>query len=266
MELSPQELKKNSLPLAFFLSFALIIINSCSFFMFHRSQPNISVPPSSIETVSGYFSFQLERERTIYQGRALLYLAPNKGRLEIRDLFGRLISIFFWSNHHEWLILPAEKAYWSGTRDRSSLMAEIFGFPLEPIELLAWIIRNGQSLEPLDESMNLVWAIKGEANRSWHNQLLEERQAKWLVEWDEEGKLKQGQKGDLKIEIQDLTKDKRIARRLNFYHPQAKGRLTVLKLEFNQALSSDSFEAEKFIHLGFQVLSWEQIKSRLRGE
>lgn len=262
-----KDLKQNTGALIFWLLyFAFISLSACSLFLTQRGQQKISLPPSMIETVSGYFSFQLEKENSIYKGKAWLCLAPTKGRLEIRDPLGRLISIFLWSDYHEWLILPTEKAYWSGAHRRSEIMAEIFDFPIEPIELVAWIIRDGQSLKPLADSKSLAWAMKGQEKESWSHQLLEENKDEWLVEWDEEGKLKRGRKGNLKIEVQDLAKNKKVARLLNFSHPQLRGRLAVLKLDFNQPFSSHMFEAEKVIPLDFQALTWEQIKSRLRIE
>ncbi|MCX7973060.1 MAG: hypothetical protein N3B16_00975 [Candidatus Aminicenantes bacterium] len=240
-------------PIISYLSLVGLLLSGCSFFVNQRGLKEISLPPASIKTISGYFSFRLDRDGSIVRGKALLWLDSTSGRLEIRDPVGRLVLVSFWTKHLEWLIIPAERAYWSGRQGQAKLMAELIAIPLEPVEIIAWIIREGKGLETLAESVRLDWAIKGR-----------EVNSDWQVEWDEEGKLKKGCKGDLKIEIQELTKNKNVTRLLSFSHPKVKGKLTVLALNFNQPLLPDYFRADKLINSEYQALSWEQIKSRLK--
>jgi len=198
------------------------------------------------------------------RGRAFFLLVPGRGRLEILDPVGRLVLIALWSEQAEYLILPSERAYWSGFQGRSELMAELIDLPLDPVEILVWIVGQGKGLTPLAGELDLSWALPPYEDQKLSAQALEPASSGWQVEWAETGKLRQGQRNGLKIEVQEYFKDKGVARFLKFTHGSVSGRITVLGLDFNQNFSAENFEADSILEKGYRVVSWEEMKSFLR--
>jgi len=198
------------------------------------------------------------------RGRAFFLLVPDRGRLEILDPVGRLILMVLWSEQEEYLILPSERAYWSGFQGRSKLMAELIDLPLDPVEILAWIVGQGKGLAPLAGKLNLSWALSPQEDQKLPGQTSELSSSGWQVEWAETGKLRRGQRNGLKIEVQEYFKDKGVARVLKFTHRSVSGRFTVLGLDFNQNFSADNFQPDSILEKGYRAVSWEEMKSFLR--
>jgi len=198
------------------------------------------------------------------RGRAFLILVPGRGRLEILDAIGRLVLIALWSEQAEYLILPSERAYWSGSQGRSKLMAELIDLPLDPVEILVWIVGQGKGLIPLAGELNLSWALRPHEEQNLPGQTPEPANSGWQVEWAETGKLRRGQKNGLKIEVQEYFKAKGVAKVLKFTHLSDSGRITVLGLDFNQNFSAENFQSDSIIEKSYRAISWEEMKSFLR--
>ncbi len=247
-----------------FLLFYFFLITACSLFRMKQPLAQISSPPEVINSASGFFSFRLEKGGDSVRGRAFVLLAPKKGRIEILDPFGRLTLIAIWLEEGEWLAVPAKKVYWSGRQGRDQLMANLIDLPLDPVEILAWIIGRAQGLEPLANGLNLSWAIKMVERKNLNFQDKGEPAWEWQVEWNEAGKLKQGQRDDLKIKIQEYVEDKGVARVLTFSYRQVSGKLTILGLDFNQPLSAANFQTGFIIDGGYKAITWEEMKSLLK--
>lgn len=255
--------KGKGAPLLFFL-FYLFSITGCSLFQSQQPLARISPPPEVINSASGFFSFRLERESSLVRGRAFVLIAPGKGRIDILDPLGRLAFIALWFEKEEWLVVPAKKAYWSGNQGRGELMAHLINLPLDPIEILAWIIGRGQGLEPLAEGLNLSWAMEMAKSKNLSDQEKRDSTYNWQVEWNEAGQLKRGQRNDLKIQIQEYIKDKGVARVLTFSYLKVSGKLTVLGLDFNQPIPSHNFHPKFIFEEGYRALSWDEMKSLLK--
>lgn len=249
---------------ALILLFYFFLISGCS--LFHNKPPlaRISPPPEIINSASGFFSFRLERDGAIVRGRAVILLAPGKGRIEVLDPIGRLTFIAFWLDKDEWLVVPAKKTYWSGSQGRGELMARLIDLPLEPVEILAWIIGRGQGLEPIADGLNLSWAMKITEKKSLNDQDKKEPRYDWQVEWNEAGRLSRGQKNGLKIQIQEYLEEKGVARILTFSYPKISGKLIVFGLDFNRPLSAANFQTNFIIDGGYRAVTWDEMKSLLK--
>ena len=230
----------------------------------------LSPAPSLISSVTGYLSFRLEREQERLRGRAFFLLAPGQGRLEILDPVGRLAMIAIWRDRKDWLIVPREKVYWEGRREESDLVAQLVGFPLEPVELLAWIVGRTEGLELLTEE-------GGDASQEAGNETskkplvsaandLADRNilAGWQVERDKQGRLWRGEKGDLKITIIERSQESQVARSISLVHPCASGRLTLLGLDFNRPVAAPSFRLNFLENSGYRAVTWEEMEEILR--
>jgi hypothetical protein len=239
-------------------------ISGCGLFFGRHGLARISPAPALINSAAGYFSFKLEKEGSIMRGRAFFLLVPGRGRLEILDPVGRLVLLALWSRQAEYLILPSERAYWTGSLGGSRLMAELIGLPLDPVEVLVWIVGQGKGLTALAGELNLAWALSPHEDRNFPGKTLEPATSGWQVEWAETGKLRRGQRNGLKIEVQEYFEDKGVARVLKFTHGSVSGRITVLGLDFNQNFSAQNFQPDSFLEKGYRALSWEEMKSFLR--
>ncbi len=143
-------------------------------------------------------------------------------------------------------------------------MARLIDLPLDPAEILAWIIGRGQGLEPIAGGLNLGWAMKMEEEKNLSGLNKRDTGNNWQVEWNEAGKLRRGQRNGLKIQIQEYIEDKGVARILTFSYLKASGKLTVLGLDFNQPLSPDNFQTSFLYERGYRAITWDEMKSLLR--
>ena len=256
----------------FFLPF-LALIAGCSLLSPPPGLNQLSPAPSLVNSVAGYLAFRLEREQERLRGKAFFLLAPGQGRLEILDPVGRLAMIAIWMDEQDWLIVPREKVYWEGRRDESDLVAKLLGFPLEPVELLAWIVGRTEGLEPLagegkgdasQEAANETWKKPA----LWPANNLADRNilAGWQVERDKQGRLWRGEKGDLKITIIERSPESQVARSISLLHSRASARLTLLGLAFNRPVAAQSFKLAFLENSGYRLVTWEELETILRLE
>ncbi len=203
------------------------------------------------------------------RGRVYFMMMPGRGKMEINDPTGRLVLTGLWTNEAGWLVLPSEKVYWEGKGKDADIIAKLIGFSVSPEELLLWIIGRTEGMELFiergtaeAEDISRVQAKAAEADRGRKKE--KDLFPDWVFEFDALGRLWRGRKANLVMTITERWKNSPSPRVIEFFHPEAKGRLTVLGLEFNQTFTEHDFSLDFTRNKEYRQVKWAELEELMR--
>lgn len=202
-------------------------------------QVKISPPPDQIKRVEGYASLKIESGQESARSKfSFLFHLPGRGRIDVSNFLGKTLYQIIVDKQTAFLLIPSKKAYWKG--DEEQIVERILGFRLSLDELLC--LMTGQ----WDELEERPWRLA------------------WILERDEEGKIRTGQRGELGFEVQEFFQDTSVVRQVAFEHPLNRGRLKILAINFNPPLKGGAF-SRQFLKTYAQK-TWEEIEEMLDGK
>jgi hypothetical protein len=204
-----------------------------------------SVPsvPSRIESIEGYGAIRITGDQGSSKIRfSFLFSLPHRGRIESFDYIGRSLYYILIDKEKSFFVLPSKKVYWQGKVEE--ITSRSLGFCLNQYEMVSLL--SGQ------------WT--GEQISLEAKKALE----KWNLERDGRGRIVTGEREEFRFEVQEYFADTPFARLLLFFHPWSKGRLKILKLNFNQAIRPAAF-SQPFLER-YELKSWAEIEELLANE
>jgi hypothetical protein len=204
-----------------------------------------SVPsvPSSIESIEGYGALRMSGDQGSSKIRfSFLFSLPHRGRIESFDYIGRSLYYILINKEKSFFVLPSKKVYWEGKVEE--ITSRSLGFSLNQYEMVSLL--SGQ------------WT--GEQISLEARKALE----KWNLERDGRGRIVTGEREEFRFEIQEYFGGTPLARLLLFFHPWSKGRLKILKINFNQAIKPAAF-SQPFLER-YVLKSWAEIEELLANE
>ncbi len=217
------------------LAAALLLLATSYLITCYPSRPSFSPLPPQVESIEGYASLRLARERATAKSRfSFLFLIPGQGRIDIYDPLGRTVSNLFIEENEAFFVLPSKKIYWRTTREEA--MGRFLGFALSPQEMMA--ILSGK-LEELGG---------------------------WDLERDGRGRVVRGQRDDLRFDVRQFFEDSRLPQLIALSHAGDKGSLKILRLNFNQPLKKDAFRLSFLEDKEYTAATWAEIEKWLRHE
>ena len=204
-----------------------------------------SVPsvPSRIESIEGYGALKITGDQGTSKIRfSFLFSLPHRGRIESFDYIGRSLYYIIINKEKSFFILPSRKVYWQGKVEE--ITSRSLGFRLNQYEMVSLLSGRWTG-----EQISL------EAKRALE---------KWNLERDGRGRIVTGEREEFRFEIQEYFNNTPFARLLLFFHPWTKGRLKILKLNFNQTISPAAFS--QFFLERYELKSWAEIEELLANE
>jgi outer membrane biogenesis lipoprotein LolB len=188
-----------------------------------------------VKSIEGYASLRLTRERGTVKSRfSFIFLLPGQGRIDIYDPLGRTVSSLFIEENEALFVLPSKKAYWRATREEA--MSKFLGFALSPQEMTALL--SGK----LDD-------LSG-----------------WDLEKDSWDRVVRGQRDGLRFEVRQYFESTRLPQLIALSCAGDKGRLKILRLNFNQPLKKDAFRLSFLEDRDYTAATWADIEKWLRRE
>ena len=202
-------------------------------------QARLSPPPSQIKGIEGYASLKISGDQGSARSKfSFLFQLPHQGRIEVSNILGKTLYQIVIQEKEAFFLIPSKKIYWRGEEEQ--IIDRFLGFRLNLHELVS--ILSGR------------WKERGKKGSDYG-------QEEWLLEKDEEGRIRRGQRGDLDFEVIEFFKNTDVARRLAFHHPVSQGRITILQLRFNRPVKGDLFSLQ-FLK-SFQPKTWKEIEEML---
>lgn len=218
------------------IGFALLILGCC-----HSSRIQFSPHPSQIERIEGFASLRVTGEQGSARSKfSFLFHLPNKGRIDVSDILGRTIYQIIIKEDLAYLVVPSKKGYWEGAEE--DIIEKFLGFRLDLREM--------------------IYFFGGQWNQEGRSNYINEKMGSWIFERDDRGRIKSGERRELRIEIKEFFKDSPYARILIFGHPLSEGRLKILHIGFNQFQKKDIFSID-FLN-NFDRKTWEEIQEILK--
>ncbi len=210
---------------------ALLFLLSCTI-----PQVRISPPPAQIERIEGYASLKIESgQETARSKFSFLFQLPDRGRIDVSSFLGKTAYQIIINDRTAFLLIPSKRVYWQG--EEEEIVEKILGFRLNFDELVSMM--TGQWEEGED--------------KPW--------QRDWILEQDELGRIRAGQRRELGFEVQEFFQYTSVVRLLTFEHPPNKGRLKILAINFNQPLKEGVFSQE-FLKR-YEQKTWAEIEEML---
>ena len=198
-------------------------------------RPSVAPLPPSVRSVEGYASFRLTSEGKTAKSRlAFVFRVPSDGRVEVVDPLGRTASLLFLADDRAYLVLPRKHVYWES--EREDVMSRLLGFALSPEALIHILTGRPQRL------------------------------AGWILEKDGRGRVVRGSRGGLQFEIRQFFEPDPLPRLIVLSRDETRGSLSVLRLNFNQALRPDAFRLFFLDDEDYRAVSWEEVEGWLREE
>ena len=189
--------------------------------------------------MEGYASLKTSSDQGSESSKfSFLFQLPHQGRIEVSNILGKTLYQIVIQEKEAFFLIPSKKIYWRG--EEEEIIDRFLGFRLSLHELVS--ILSGQ------------WKERGEKGSDYG-------QEEWLLEKDEEGRIRRGQRGDLDFEVIEFFKNTNVVRRLAFHHPVSQGRVTILQLRFNRPVKRELFSLQ-FLK-SFQPRTWEEIEEIL---
>jgi hypothetical protein len=202
-------------------------------------QVRISPPPSGIKRMEGYASLRTSNEQGTAKSKfSFLFQLPNQGRIDVSSILGKTLYQIIIQEGESFFIVPSKKVYWRG--EEGEIIDKFLGFELKINELVS--ILSGQ------------WKREEEKSSDYGRE-------EWFLERDQSGRIKRGHRGDLEFEVIEFFKNTGVARRLAFHYPASQGRITILKLKFNNPVKKEVFSLH-FLK-NYQLRTWEEIEEMM---
>jgi outer membrane biogenesis lipoprotein LolB len=214
---------------------AVFFLAALSLLSCFPSRPSVAPLPPDVKSIEGYASFRLTREgRTAKSRISFVFLVPDRGRVELIDPLGRTASLLFLVDDQAYLVLPGKRAYWRA--DRDEVMSRLLGFALSPEDLTD--------------------ILTGKADRL----------TDWALEKDSRGRIIRGRLADLQFEIRQFFEPGLLPQLLVLSREEIRGSLRVLRLNFNQALRTESFRLFFLEDGAYRSAAWEEVEQWLHEE
>lgn len=202
-------------------------------------QVRITPPPAQIERIEGHASLRIQSGEDSTRSKfSFLFQLPHRGRIDVSNFLGKTLYQIIVDNQTAFLLIPSKRVFWQGNEEE--IVERILWFRLNFDEIIS--LMTGQ----WDESEENAWR-RG-----------------WILEKDEEGRIRAGQRGELGFEVQEFFQDTPVVRQVTFAHPLNRGRLKILAINFNQPLKGNVF-SRQFLKTYVQK-TWAEIEEILDGK
>jgi hypothetical protein len=203
-------------------------------------QVRISPPPSQIKRVEGYASLKTSSQQGSSRAKfSFLFQLPHQGRIDVSHVLGKTLYQIIIHEEEAFFLVPSKRVYWQG--EEQEIIHRFLGFELNLQELFSLFSGQWKRLEEDDSG------IYG--------------REEWILERDDKGKVRRGNRGELTFEVVEFFKNTDVVRRLAFRHPLTQGRIVILQLRFNEPLKKEVFSLH-FLK-SFQLKTWEEIQEML---
>ena len=203
------------------------------------SPPDLSPPPTRIDTLDGYGSLSLRRESGSVKTRfSYCFVLPDTGRIEALDLFGRTLAVLIFKEGDSWLALPSRHAYWTGPEE--GLMEKFLGFGLKAGELARLLCGR--------------WTGPGAPDGA----------SGWNLDRDARGRVLGGERDGFRFEVGEFFGGASVPRTVAFSRAGRSGRVRILKIQFNRPPRGDLFGPS--ILKGLEPKTWTEIEALLQDE
>jgi outer membrane biogenesis lipoprotein LolB len=209
-------------------SLVLIVLSHCS------TSPVLLTPvPPQIESMEGYASLRYEGAQGSARTKfSFLFISPDRGRIDASDFLGRAIYQIIITDNQAYFILPSKKVYCQA--EEQEIVFRFMGFHLN-LEEMAFLL-SGR------------WPENKEKNTLYE----------WKHERDNQGRIVQGNRGDLQFYVEEFITNTSIARSIFFTHPLNEGSLKIKNIGFNQPLNERAFSSG-FLQR-YEEKTWEEIQ------
>lgn len=195
--------------------------------------------PSRIESFEGYARLSVTGDQSTARSKfSFLFQPPHAGRIEVSDFLGRSLYQILINRLGAFFVLPSKKVYWQGPEEE--IIDKFLGFPLSLEEIIVLI--SGQE------------DLSGESPGM----------AAWTLARDGRGRIKSGERGNLRFETLEFIEDTPVAGVLVFEFPLTRGRLKILGIAFNRRIPEAMFDTA-FLD-GFEPKTWEEIQGMIQNE
>lgn len=195
--------------------------------------------PSHIESFEGYARLRVTGDQGTAQSKfSFLFHLPGAGRIEVSDFLGRSLYQILITRLGTFFVLPSKKVYWQGPEEE--IIDKFLGFPLS-LEEIVVLISGREPQEGGSPGM-----------------------AAWTLDRDRRGRIRAGERGELRFKTQEFIQDTPVARVLIFEHPLTRGRLKILGIAFNRSVPAAAFDTAYLD--GFESKTWEEIRGMIQNE
>lgn len=195
----------------------------------------LSPLPSKLESIEGHASLRLYQGDDSARSKFSFVLRlPNRGFIEVSDFLGRSIYRIVIGPEGAYLVVPSKKVYWKG--EEAEIIDKFLGFRLTLAEMISVISGEWEG-------------EKGKTLAGWH------------LEQDEAGRILSGKRGELIFSVEEFVEGTRFPRSLNFTHPENRGRLKILTMDFNRSTHLEVFSTA-FLKT-YQERTWPEIQALL---
>lgn len=221
------------------------IISFVLFFLVHcRPSPVFLFPlPLKIERIEGYASLRITGEQGSARSRfSFLFQLPHQGRIEFSNLLGRTLYQIIVDEDKAVFMIPSKKVYWQG--EEEEIIRNFLGFRLNLDEMISLLSGKWE-----DQEMG----VEGEGSMG-----------SWTLEKDEKGRIMAGQRAGFRFKIEKFFADTPFSQLLIFQHPLNKGRLKILRINFNQPVKKEAFSFS--ILESYERKNWAEIEKILANE
>ena len=225
---------------------SLFTIVFLALFSFNNCQPSriLLLPlPSRIERIEGYASLRITGDQGSARSKfSFLFQLPQQGRIEVYSLLGRTLYQIIVDKEKAAFMLPSKKVYWQG--EEEEIIRNFLGFRLDLYEMISLLSGKWEDKERGGEGENCMKS--------------------WIFVKDEKGRIMAGQRDEFRFEVKEFFLDTPFAHLLIFQHPLNRGRLKILKINFNQPIKREAFSLS-FLE-NYQRKSWAEIEKMLANE
>jgi len=199
--------------------------------------------PSKIERIEGYASIRITGEQESARSKfSFLFQLPHQGRIEFSNLLGRTFSQIIVDEDKAVFIIPSKKVYWQG--EEEDIIRNFLGFRLSLYEMISLLSGKWEDQEI---------GIEGEG-----------RMKSWIFVKDEKGRIMAGQRAEFGFKIEKFFAETPFAQLLIFQHPLNRGRLKILRINFNQPIKKEVFSLS--ILECYERKNWAEIEKILANE
>lgn len=237
---SNEEFHSKALRSSFLAVFSLVLL----FFSHCRpSAVSFIPPPSQIESIEGHASISVIGKQGSARSKfSFLFQLPCLGLVSVSDFLGRTIYQIFINEERAVFTLPSKKVYWQG--EEEEIIDNFLGFRLNLSEMINLLSGRWANEEERSEAMNDM--------------------EHWSFEKDKTGRVRTGQRGELRFEVKEFFSSTPVARVVHFQHPLNRGSLRVLSINFNQPVKKGAFSLSFLA--SYERKSWSEIERMLANE